>query len=122
MHVKIFRSTSSSFVFYISFAVAYFATGKLLTNFAFQSQVIPIWLPAGIALVGCFIWQYARTSTANRLRRRATRHDWRCSFKVLARPSAVFKTTPIDYLFYFYRRYCRQPHIGQYWSLCFKSI
>lgn len=56
MHVKIFRSTSSSFVFYISFAVAYFATGKLLTNFAFQSQVIPIWLPAGIALVGCFIW------------------------------------------------------------------
>ena len=56
MHVKIFRSTSSSFVFYISFAIAYFATGKLLTNFAFQSQVIPIWLPAGIALVGCFIW------------------------------------------------------------------
>ena len=56
MHVKIFGSTSSSFVFYISFAVAYFITGKLLTNFAFQSQVIPIWLPAGIALVGCFIW------------------------------------------------------------------
>jgi len=56
MHVKIFRSTSSSSAFYILFAVAYFATGKLLTNFAFQSQVIPIWLPAGIALVGCFIW------------------------------------------------------------------
>ena len=56
MHVKIFGSTSNSFVFYISFAVAYFITGKLLTNFAFQSQVIPIWLPAGIALVGCFIW------------------------------------------------------------------
>ncbi|QBJ61577.1 ATP-binding protein [Pseudoalteromonas sp. DL-6] len=54
--MKIFGSTSSSFVFYISFAVAYFITGKLLTNFAFQSQVIPIWLPAGIALVGCFIW------------------------------------------------------------------
>ncbi|CAM4417393.1 CHASE domain-containing protein [Pseudoalteromonas ostreae] len=54
--MKIFRSTSNSFVFYISFAVAYFATGKLLTNFAFQSQVIPIWIPAGIALVGCFIW------------------------------------------------------------------
>ena len=56
MHVKIFGSTSNSFVFYISFAVAYFITGNLLTNFAFQSQVIPIWLPAGIALVGCFIW------------------------------------------------------------------
>ena len=56
MHVKIFGSTSSSFVFYISFAIAYFIIGKLLTNFAFQSQVIPIWLPAGIALVGCFIW------------------------------------------------------------------
>ena len=54
--MKIFRSTLNSFVFYILFAVAYFATGKLLTNFAFQSQVIPIWIPAGIALVGCFIW------------------------------------------------------------------
>ncbi|NMM42521.1 CHASE domain-containing protein [Pseudoalteromonas arctica] len=54
--MKIFRSTSSSFVFYILFTVAYLATGKLLTNFAFQSQVIPIWLPAGIGLVGCFIW------------------------------------------------------------------
>ena len=54
--MKIFRSPLNSFVFYILFAVAYFVTGKLLTNFAFQSQVIPIWIPAGIALVGCFIW------------------------------------------------------------------
>ncbi|WP_244389932.1 CHASE domain-containing protein [Pseudoalteromonas sp. KAN5] len=54
--MKIFRSTLNSFVFYILFAVAYFTAGKLLTNFAFQSQVIPIWIPAGIALVGCFIW------------------------------------------------------------------
>jgi len=40
----------------VLFALAYFIIGKLLTNFAFQSQVIPIWIPAGIALVGCFIW------------------------------------------------------------------
>lgn len=54
--MKVFRSTSSSFCFYVLFALAYFIIGKLLTNFAFQSQVIPIWIPAGIALVGCFIW------------------------------------------------------------------
>ncbi|KTF10312.1 CHASE domain-containing protein [Pseudoalteromonas sp. H105] len=56
MHVHVFQSKLSSLCFYILFALAYFFAGKLLTTFAFQSQVIPIWLPAGIALVGCFIW------------------------------------------------------------------
>lgn len=56
MHIHVFQSKLSSFCFYALFALAYFYTGKLLTTFAFQSQVIPIWLPAGIALVGCFIW------------------------------------------------------------------
>ncbi|MGO3301175.1 MAG: ATP-binding protein, partial [Pseudoalteromonas sp.] len=54
--MKVFLSPRFSLVFYILFAFGYFLTGKLLTNFAFESQVIPIWLPAGIALVGCFIW------------------------------------------------------------------
>ncbi|MCQ8880108.1 ATP-binding protein [Pseudoalteromonas shioyasakiensis] len=54
--MKVFHSTLSSLCFYLIFTAAYFFTGKLLTSFAFQSQVIPIWLPAGIALVGCFIW------------------------------------------------------------------
>lgn len=54
--MKVFQSKISSLCFYVIFSAAYFITGKVLTNFAFQSQVIPIWLPAGIALVGCFIW------------------------------------------------------------------
>lgn len=54
--MKVFLSPRFSLVFYILFAFGYFLTGKLLTNFAFESQIIPIWLPAGIALVGCFIW------------------------------------------------------------------
>ncbi|MGS0537171.1 ATP-binding protein [Pseudoalteromonas sp. SaAl2] len=54
--MKVFQSKISSLCFYVVLCAAYFLIGKLLTNFAFQSQVIPIWLPAGIALVGCFIW------------------------------------------------------------------
>ena len=41
---------------YIGFFLAYFLVGHLVSNFSFQSQVVPIWLPAGIALVGCYIW------------------------------------------------------------------
>lgn len=41
---------------YFGLLLAYFATGHLLSNFSFQSQIVPIWLPAGIALVGCYIW------------------------------------------------------------------
>ena len=56
MQVNVFQTKISSCCFYVLFAMAYLYSGKLLTTFAFQSQVIPIWLPAGIALVGCFIW------------------------------------------------------------------
>ena len=56
MQVNVFQTKISSCCFYVLFAMAYLYSGKLLTAFAFQSQVIPIWLPAGIALVGCFIW------------------------------------------------------------------
>ena len=41
---------------YIGLFVAYFFTGHLLSYFSFQAQIVPIWLPAGIALVGCYIW------------------------------------------------------------------
>ena len=36
--------------------ISYFLVGHFLSSISFQSQIIPIWLPAGIALVGCFIW------------------------------------------------------------------
>ena len=48
--------SSYSFGLYIGFFCAYLIVGHLLSNFAFQSQIVPIWLPAGIALVGCYLW------------------------------------------------------------------
>ena len=54
--MKIFASTSQSIIFYILFALAYYLLGVGFTAFAFNSQIVPIWLPAGIALVGCYIW------------------------------------------------------------------
>lgn len=41
---------------YIGLFFGYFIVGHLLSNVSFQSQIVPIWLPAGIALVGCYIW------------------------------------------------------------------
>ena len=54
--MKYFNSKYHSAIFYILFALAYFLVGITLTKLAFNSQIIPIWLPAGIALVGCYIW------------------------------------------------------------------
>lgn len=54
--MKNFNSKYHSFIFYIIFSFAYFLVGIALTKLAFNSQIIPIWLPAGIALVGCYIW------------------------------------------------------------------
>ncbi|WP_068373278.1 ATP-binding protein [Paraglaciecola hydrolytica] len=36
--------------------ISYFVSGSLLSSLSTQSQIVPIWLPAGIALVGCYIW------------------------------------------------------------------
>ena len=41
---------------YLGLFLGYFVVGHLLSNVSFQSQIVPIWLPAGIALVGCYIW------------------------------------------------------------------
>ena len=49
-------NSSHSFGLYLGLFFAYFVVGHLLSNISFQSQIVPIWLPAGIALVGCYIW------------------------------------------------------------------
>lgn len=41
---------------YIVFFVSYYLFGFFLSSISFQSQIVPIWLPAGIALVGCYLW------------------------------------------------------------------
>ncbi|QTL36543.1 ATP-binding protein [Pseudoalteromonas viridis] len=51
-----FRTVYHQWAAYLLMAVSYFALGKLLTAFAFQDQVLPIWLPAGVGLVGAFVW------------------------------------------------------------------
>ncbi|MBQ4812741.1 histidine kinase [Pseudoalteromonas luteoviolacea] len=51
-----FRSPIYNIAAYVLLTLGYFGFGKLFTLFAFQNQVLPIWLPAGIALVGCFLW------------------------------------------------------------------
>jgi len=48
--------SSRSIWLYLSLFVGYFIVGHLLSNVSFQSQIVPIWLPAGIALVGCYLW------------------------------------------------------------------
>ncbi|OHU84624.1 MULTISPECIES: ATP-binding protein [Pseudoalteromonas] len=51
-----FKHAWQSQLSYILLSISYLALGKLLTAFAFQDQVLPIWLPAGVGLVGMFIW------------------------------------------------------------------
>lgn len=40
---------------YLALFIGFIATGYILSFVTFQSQVMPTWLPAGIALSGCFI-------------------------------------------------------------------
>lgn len=51
-----FTKPAYSVGLYLTFFLAYIAVGYLLFNFSFQSIIVPIWVPAGIALVGCYIW------------------------------------------------------------------
>lgn len=53
--VKITRP-SYSLGLYLAFAFAYYLAGYGVSYFSLHSQIIPIWLPSGIALVGCYIW------------------------------------------------------------------
>ncbi len=41
---------------YLLLSGGYYVTGKLLSSFSTQSQVVAIWAPAGFALVGCCLW------------------------------------------------------------------
>ncbi|PKG81580.1 hypothetical protein CXF85_19190 [Colwellia sp. 75C3] len=41
---------------YLTLFASYIIFGHLLSSISFHSQIVPIWLPAGIALVGCYLW------------------------------------------------------------------
>jgi signal transduction histidine kinase/integral membrane sensor domain MASE1 len=46
---------TTKMLYFILF-VSYVLSGMFLSEISFQSQIVPIWIPAGIALVGCYIW------------------------------------------------------------------
>lgn len=59
MHSESTRLTNKPKLFnalYWKLIVAFFVSGYLLSFISFQSQVMPIWLPAGIGLAGCYIF------------------------------------------------------------------
>lgn len=41
---------------YIALAISAFISGLFLSSFSLPPQLMPIWPPAGIALVGCYLW------------------------------------------------------------------
>ena len=47
-------------MWYVTLFSSYILLGHLLSGLYFQSQVVPIWLPAGIALIGCYLlwWRF----------------------------------------------------------------
>ncbi len=46
------KTRSLYFILFFS----YILCAYLLSSISFQDQIVPIWLPAGIALVGCYLW------------------------------------------------------------------
>ncbi|MDC2890592.1 MASE1 domain-containing protein [Psychrosphaera algicola] len=43
---------------YAFLLLGYFGTGYILSNISFNSQIVPVWLPAGIALSAVYLWGY----------------------------------------------------------------
>lgn len=41
---------------YLALALSYTLSGQFLYSLATQTQVVSVWLPSGIALVGCYLW------------------------------------------------------------------
>jgi len=46
----------TSWLLYFTLFASYILFGHLLSTFSFHGQIVPIWLPAGIALLGCYLW------------------------------------------------------------------
>ncbi|WP_286234005.1 CHASE domain-containing protein [Thalassotalea sediminis] len=49
-------NSTSAKLLYIALALGAYLSGYLLSTLSFHTQIMPVWLPAGIALVGSFIW------------------------------------------------------------------
>jgi|GEM_PF-394317 len=51
-------SSKNLVIWFWGLAFSYFVLGMVLSDFLTQSQVVSVWLPAGIALFGCYIWSW----------------------------------------------------------------
>ncbi|KGJ91750.1 CHASE domain-containing protein [Colwellia psychrerythraea] len=49
-------SLAKTWHLYLTLFASYIISGYFLSSITFESQIIYIWLPAGIALVGCYLW------------------------------------------------------------------
>ncbi|GAW96702.1 MULTISPECIES: CHASE domain-containing protein [Colwellia] len=49
-------SLAKTWPLYLTLFVSSVISSYFLSSISWQSQIIPIWLPAGIALVGCYLW------------------------------------------------------------------
>ncbi len=47
---------NKSWRLYFILAISYVLSGQLMAGLTSQTQIVLIWLPAGIALVGCYLW------------------------------------------------------------------
>lgn len=54
MQINLSRQRST--LFYILFVLAYFYSGQFLSTISFHAQIMPVWLPAGIGLMGCYYY------------------------------------------------------------------
>ncbi len=51
-------SSNKLSIWFWGLAFGYFFSGVVLSEFLTQSQVVSVWLPAGIGLFGCYIWSW----------------------------------------------------------------
>jgi signal transduction histidine kinase/CheY-like chemotaxis protein/integral membrane sensor domain MASE1 len=49
-------SLNKTWPLYFTLFASYIIVGHLLSAISFHGQIVPVWLPAGIALVGCYLW------------------------------------------------------------------
>jgi len=49
-------SLATTWPLYLTLFISYILSGYFLSSVSYQNQIVPIWLPAGIALVGCYLW------------------------------------------------------------------
>jgi len=56
--MKLTFSNRIQWLIFVGLGLGYFFSGQQLSSLSVQSQVVAIWAPSGIALVGCLFWSW----------------------------------------------------------------